>query len=114
MDRMSQLIAHDIDFAEWAKYWAFDVNSAFEFRQSFGFLTKGGDIKGIIKGVDKGFHYGAIIGQMPWLNSWFFENKILMKFLASYADVPDPTTDIIQVRHIKLYVNEGLKAATVD
>lgn len=114
MGRMSQLITHDIDFAEWAKYWAFDVNSAFEFGQSFGFLTKGGDIKGIIEGVDKGFRYGAIIGQMPWLNSWFFENKILMKLLSSCADIPDPTTDIVQVCHVKLNVTEGLKAAIVD
>lgn len=114
MERMSQLPARGIDFAQWAKYWAFDVNSAFEFRQSFGFLAKAGDIRGIIDGVDKGFRYGAMIGQMPWLNSWFFENKILMKFLASVADVPDPTTAIVQVRSIRPYVDDGLTAASVD
>ena len=114
MERMSRLPAHGIDFAQWAKYWAFDVNSTFEFRESFGFLAKAGDIRGIIEGVDKGFRYGAIIGQMPWLNSWFFENKILMKFLASVADVPDPTTAIVQVRRFKTYVGGDLTAAPVD
>ena len=65
MERMSQLPACEIDFAQWAKYWAFDVNSAFAFRQGFDFLVKAGDIKGIIDGVDKDFRYDAMIEQMP-------------------------------------------------
>lgn len=62
---MSHKVGHSIELAEWAKYWACDVNSAFEFRDSFGFLNEAGDIKGIIKGVAEGFHFGVIISQIP-------------------------------------------------
>lgn len=98
-----------VDLAAWAKYWAFDVNSAVILSHSFGFLEKGGDIRGIIQGVDEGFHYGALVGQMPWLNSCFFENKFFMKLLAVIADVPDPTTDIVEVSsaHLVRYKSDN-------
>ncbi|KAF7945537.1 hypothetical protein EAE96_010304 [Botrytis aclada] len=86
-----------IDLSEWLRYWAFDVNSCLGFKNSFGFMEKRGDINGIISGICDGFHYGAIIGQIPEWNAWFFENKMMMGFLRTVSGLGDPTTEIVQL-----------------
>jgi hypothetical protein len=76
---------------------AFDVNSALGFKNSFGFLEQAGNINDIITGIDEGFHYGAIIGQVPELNTLIFENISVMAFLRAVAGLGDPSTEIVQV-----------------
>ena len=102
IERMRKLKGQRIDFGDWAKYWAFDTNSAMNFGQEFGFMDRGGDIKGIIKGNDIGFHVGALIGQIPWLNTFLLENKVLMRSLSYFAGISDPTADFVEVRNHKV------------
>ena len=97
VQRMTELAGQRIELGDWAKYWAFDTNSKMNFGQCFGFMAEGGDIKGIITGNDNGFHVGALIGQIPWLNTFFLENKVLMRFLACFAGITDPTADFVEV-----------------
>jgi len=97
LQRMSDLAGQKIDLAEWTKYWAFDTNSTINFGRDFGFMKKGGDIKGIITGNDTGFHVGALIGQVPWVNRFILENKALMRLLAYLAGTTDPTADFVEV-----------------
>ncbi|KAI4156816.1 MAG: hypothetical protein L6R39_001012 [Caloplaca ligustica] len=61
-----------------------------------GFMEEGRDIRGIIQGNDNGFHVGALIGQVPWVNRFLLENKLLMKILAFTAGVVDPTADFVE------------------
>ncbi|KAI4198437.1 MAG: hypothetical protein LQ350_005297 [Teloschistes chrysophthalmus] len=84
-----------VDFEIWAKYWAFDANSAMNFGRPFGFMAKGEDIQGIIRGNDRGFRFGALIGQVPSLNKFLLENKALMRFLSYTAGITDPTADFV-------------------
>ena len=95
--RMKEFEGQRIDLAVWTKYWAFDTNSTLNFGRDFGFMAQGKDIKGIIQGNDQGFHVGALIGQVPWLNAFFLENKKLMRFLSLTAGVTDPTADFVEV-----------------
>lgn len=85
-----------VDLAQMLKFWAFDVNSAFAFKHRFGFI-EGGDINGIIAGIDDGFHFGAIVAQIPEWNAWMFENKLVMDLLRRVAGLGDPTEEIVQV-----------------
>lgn len=98
LQRMTAMQGHRIDLGDWAKYWAFDTNSKIKFGRPFGFMAKGGDISGIITGNDNGFRVGSLIGQVPWLNRFLLENKILMRLLNNFAGITDPTADFVDVR----------------
>ncbi|KAI4125117.1 MAG: hypothetical protein LQ338_004445 [Usnochroma carphineum] len=67
------------------------------FGQRCGFMEEGRDIRGIIRGNDNGFRIGALIGQVPWINEFLLENKLLMKMLASTAGIVDPTADFVEL-----------------
>lgn len=94
---MRERAGQKIDFGIWAKYWAFDTNAHMNFGRRPGFMEEGRDIRGIIQGNDNGFHVGALIGQVPWVNRFLLENKLLMKILAFTAGVVDPTADFVEV-----------------
>ena len=111
---MREIAGTEIDLAQWLKYWAFDVNSSLGFKNSFGFMKKREDIKEIISGIDEGFHYGAIVGQIPEWNTWLFENKAIMIFLRTVASLGDPTTEIVQVWNCEIFNLLTLIATVVN
>ncbi|KAI4159126.1 MAG: hypothetical protein LQ342_006830 [Letrouitia transgressa] len=108
LQRMTAMQGHRIDLGDWAKYWAFDTNSKIKFGRPFGFMAKGGDISGIITGNDNGFRVGSLIGQVPWLNRFLLENKILMRLLNNFAGITDPTADFVDL------IKEKVKEAEAD
>ena len=100
---MTELAGQRVDLGTWSKYWAFDTNSTMNFGKGFGFMTRGGDIENIIAGNDYGFHVGALIGQVPWLNKLLLENKVLMRILGYCFGITDPTANFVKVCMLQVF-----------
>lgn len=97
VQRMTELAGQKVGLRDWAKYWVSDTNSQMKFGPCFGFMAKGGAIKGIVIGNDNGFHVGALFGQVPWLNTFSLEDINLTRSLAYFAGMTDPIADYVKM-----------------
>ncbi|KAH6886175.1 flavonoid 3',5'-hydroxylase [Thelonectria olida] len=72
------------DFCPWAVYMAYDVMSEVGFGEPFGFVAKGGDVAGLIKGLRDGLIPFAIMARMyPLTNlikkTWLGDRLFVIK-----------------------------------
>ncbi|KAI1080452.1 cytochrome P450 [Whalleya microplaca] len=77
LDRRFVLPGEACDLGTWLQYFAFDVVGEITFSKRLGFLEEGRDVEGIMAGIWRWFQYVAVVGQMPWLDSLWFKNKVV-------------------------------------
>ncbi|KAH7190914.1 flavonoid 3',5'-hydroxylase [Fusarium oxysporum] len=68
------------DFCPWAVYMAYDVMSEVGFGAPFGFVSRGGDVGGLIKGLRDGLLPFGIMARMYPLTDLFKKTRIGDKF----------------------------------
>ncbi|KUJ21456.1 putative cytochrome P450 pisatin demethylase [Mollisia scopiformis] len=68
-----------LDLGEWVQFYAFDVIGAITFTGTFGFIDKGCDERGILRGLDGGLIYGAVVGQVPGWHEWLMGSSFLQE-----------------------------------
>ncbi|KAL4760588.1 uncharacterized protein BDW70DRAFT_150715 [Aspergillus foveolatus] len=79
LDQTADLFANTgktCDFARWLQFFAFDVIGSITYSKRHGFIEKNEDIDGILKSLARIFDYAGPVGQMPWLDKWFWKNPI--------------------------------------
>lgn len=59
----------DLDLGQWLQYFAFDVIGEMTFSKRLGFLETGGDVEGVIVGIEDSLRYSALIGMYQSLRS---------------------------------------------
>jgi hypothetical protein len=65
------------------------------FKARLGFLEQETDVKNMIAGIEFAQSYQTIIGQMPELHPWLFDNQKLMALVKWLSpSIPDPLNDI--------------------
>ncbi|KAM5343359.1 hypothetical protein ACJ41O_011896 [Fusarium nematophilum] len=74
---------------EWLQFYTFDVIGELTCSKSFGFVTDGRDVGGIIDSLNKTMDYNAIIGQLPWLDHWLKKNPIWTQLARPNGAVAD-------------------------
>lgn len=87
------------DLGEWLQYYAFDVIGAITFSRTFGFIDKGTDERGVLKGLEGGLTYGAVVGQIIGLHGWLLGNPFLQNILGRIPAVAknDPVPMVFKV-----------------
>lgn len=98
VSRMEVMKCQPVDMQNWAQYWTFDLTADLIFDGPFGFMSKGGDIHGILDALNKGLRYGVVVGQVPEWHPWLIGNKKLMELVPKYTNLADPTVKIFEVR----------------
>lgn len=66
-----------LDLGEWLQFYAFDVIGAITFSRTFGFINDGKDKRGVLRGLEAGLTYGAVVGQVPRAHTWSMGNPVL-------------------------------------
>ncbi|CZR58541.1 related to cytochrome P450 oxidoreductase [Phialocephala subalpina] len=66
-----------LDLGEWLQFYAFDVIGAITFSRTFGFIDDGKDERGVLRGLEGGLTYGAVVGQVPGAHPWLMGNPVL-------------------------------------
>ncbi|EFX04226.1 benzoate 4-monooxygenase cytochrome p450 [Grosmannia clavigera kw1407] len=66
----------DCNFGEWIAFYTWDFISAATLSTRFGFMEKADDVDDTIRISDKGIHYFAMVGQMPFLDFLLAKNPI--------------------------------------
>jgi hypothetical protein len=68
------------DFGVWLQWYAFDVIGEITFSRRLGFLEQGKDVGGLINILCNIGWYSAVVGQMPWLDSFLEKNPLFIRF----------------------------------
>lgn len=50
---------------------------AITFSRTFGFIDDGKDERGVLRGLEGGLTYGAVVGQVPGAHPWLMGNPVL-------------------------------------
>ncbi|KAM6476000.1 cytochrome P450 CYP4/CYP19/CYP26 subfamily protein [Trichoderma sp. SZMC 28011] len=69
-----------LDFGKWVQYFAFDVMGTMSFSKRYGFLDQGRDDEGMLDAIFNYMKTAAPMTQIPWLDPWFYKNKIVHSF----------------------------------
>ncbi|KAL7928631.1 cytochrome P450 CYP4/CYP19/CYP26 subfamily protein [Trichoderma chlorosporum] len=72
--------AEIIDFGKWVQFFAFDVMGTMSFSKRYGFLDQGQDAEGMLDAIFNYMKTAAPMTQIPWLDPWFYKNKIVHRF----------------------------------
>ena len=99
-----------VDLGAWVQYYAFDVIGAITFSRTFGFLDTGSDYNGVIKGLEGGLKYAAVIGQIPAVHPWLLGN-LGMQWLMGQVPIlanSNPIDIILIVSFSSLHIPEIL------
>jgi len=67
------------DFSRWLQFFAFDVVGELTWSKRLGFLERDEDVDGIVEFVGDFLTYAGPIGQMPWLDLFFFKNPVRLQ-----------------------------------
>lgn len=88
-----------LDLGEWLQFYAFDVIGAITFSRTFGFIDAGTDERGVLKGLEGGLGYGAVVGQIKGLHGWLLGNPFLQNVLSKIPAVArnDPVPMVFKV-----------------
>ena len=101
--KMKALEGQIISAPQWVEYFTFDLTAETMFDANWGFMEKERDRKNMIGGLPPGFVYGALVGQVPQLHRWLLGSRRFLNLL-SLLGLPNPTTDIIEVRVLTLQI----------
>lgn len=72
----------EFDFAPWAVYMAYDVISSVGFGAPFGFIEKGEDVEGLIKGFHDGLVPFGIMARLYPMTNWL-KSTFLGKYMVA-------------------------------
>jgi hypothetical protein len=88
-----------VDLGEWLQFYAFDVIGAITFSRTFGFIDAGTDERSVLKGLEGGLRYGAVVGQINGLHGWLLGNPFLQNMLSRIPAVAknDPVPMVFKV-----------------
>ncbi|TVY44107.1 Pisatin demethylase [Lachnellula subtilissima] len=86
-----------VDFGTWLQWYAFDVIGAITFSTPFGFMDEREDIQNIIHGLEGGFWYGSIVGQVPGAHRWLLGNQQLINLFSTVLDTVNPVPKIVKM-----------------
>ena len=81
LDQTEKLFARPnkiCDFAEWLQYFAFDVIGQLTYSKRHGFVERAEDVDGMVGYLGRLFSYVAPVGQIPWLDTLFLKNPIVL------------------------------------
>jgi hypothetical protein len=95
----SNLKGARLDLGEWLQFYAFDVIGAITFSRTFGFIDAGCDFRGVLRGLEGGLRYGALVGQVPALHSWLMANPFLQSTILKISAISknNPVPIVYQV-----------------
>ncbi|KAK1835327.1 putative cytochrome P450 pisatin demethylase-like protein [Podospora conica] len=78
LDQLEKLqVGKVCDIGQWLQYFAFDVMGEITFSKRLGFLDEARDIEGIIANTAKVSRYGALVGQVPWIDQLWAKNPLV-------------------------------------
>ena len=86
-----------LDLSDWFQYYAGDVAARTTLGEAVGFLSHGEDIDDMVANLARGFHYAAIVGQVPDWHPYLIGNRRIMPILTKYLGFPDPTKPFLEV-----------------
>ncbi|MCJ1326671.1 hypothetical protein MMC10_003336 [Thelotrema lepadinum] len=100
-----------LDLSDWFQYYAGDVAARTTLGEAVGFLSHGEDIDDMVANLARGFHYAAIVGQVPDWHPYLIGNRRIMPILTKYLGFPDPTKPFLE--RIKLATYAHTRGAQV-
>ncbi|KAL1900662.1 hypothetical protein Sste5346_002387 [Sporothrix stenoceras] len=89
-----------MDISEWIGYFSFDVISDLAYGQAFGCLATGGDVNGIVSGLQNGFLFPVLFSTFPGLFGALFS------VLGRVAKPPDDAGIGLAIKMANNIVNE--------
>jgi hypothetical protein len=90
------------DLSKWVNYFTIDIISDLAFGEAFGCLKTGGDVKGIISGLQDGHLFSIVLTVFPWIGEILFSNT-----LSKYLKPPED-------KGIGMAVNVGMLVYTLE
>ncbi|KAH7066850.1 benzoate 4-monooxygenase cytochrome-like protein P450 [Paraphoma chrysanthemicola] len=83
------------DLSTWVQYLAFDVIGEITWSKRLGFVEQNKDFSNIIHTVNSFQGYGAVVGQIPWWDSFLVKNPVKLFVESKGLWRSSPNTEII-------------------